>query len=529
MLPGKKYHPEDFLRIAWARRWFIIVPTVVITVATFVWAASLPNRYRATATILVVPQQVPESYVKPTVTTSLAERLQTIQQQILSRTRLERIIEEFKLYEAERKTMIMEDVVELMRTRDVDVSVPRARRREDTSHFTVSFDSSQPRLAMQVAERLSGMFVTENLQDRTGLADSTNQFLQAQLDDARRRLGEHEATLEAFRRRNSGQLPTQVQSNMHMLQVTQSQIQSNVETGNSERIRLSVLEGAIEEAAKALNEARPAGTNDKGAPQTVAQQLETARAELKNLEDRFTESHPDVATGRRRVADLEAKMAQSPAPAGSGAQIASALSPSSIATRLNSMRLEAEQLRKSIDSRKAEDERLRKNLLAYTARLEATPKLESELSVLMRDYETLKSQYELLLKKSEDSKLAVNLERRQIGEQFKVIDSARLPERPISPDRLRYNLIGMLLGLGLGAAFVGLLEYRDTTFKTDADVVTSLALPVIAVIPAMLTTVDRRRITRRRLALAVGASVATILVAVAVAVWRPELLPTWVR
>ncbi len=220
MLPGKKYKPEDYLRMLWVRKWFIVVPAVLVSAGTFVWTSQLPDRYRASTTILVVPQRVPTAYVRSTVTAGVAERLQTISQQILSRTRLERIIEEFNLYPEERRTMIMEDVVELMRTRDVKVNVPNSRRRnQDASHFSVSFDSSQPRTAMLVAERLASMFVQENLQDREVLADATNQFLQAQLEDARRRLIEHEKKLEEFRQRNSGQLPSQVQSNLQMMQI----------------------------------------------------------------------------------------------------------------------------------------------------------------------------------------------------------------------------------------------------------------------------------------------------------------------
>ena len=147
MLPGKKYKPEDFLWIAWTRKWFIIVPTLVISLGVFMWSWFLPDVYRSSTTILVIPQRVPESYVRSTVTASVAERLGAISQQILSRTRLERLIEEFNLYPEERKTMIMEDIVVLMRERDINLSVdsPRRRRSDDASNFSVSYESPQPR------------------------------------------------------------------------------------------------------------------------------------------------------------------------------------------------------------------------------------------------------------------------------------------------------------------------------------------------------------------------------------------------
>ena len=288
MLPGKKYTPEDYLRMAWKRKWWILLPTVLIASATFVVAQFLPNRYRSQTTILVVPQRVPEKFVASTVTADVGERLQTISQQILSRTRLERIVEEFNLYQEERKTMIMEDIIEQMRRRDVGVASQRGRA--DTGSFTVSFEAPNPRTAMLVTERLAAMFVQENLQDREVMADSTNQFLQAQLEDARRRLIEHEKKLEEFRRRNSGQLPSQLQSNLQMMQTTQMQIQANSEAGNKDRDRLRLLQAAIADCrisrarvaagAGAERQRRRAGRHRRAAARSGANQLACAGAAL---------------------------------------------------------------------------------------------------------------------------------------------------------------------------------------------------------------------------------------------------------
>jgi len=531
MLPGKKYQPEDYLRIAWTRKWFIVIPTVLIAAGTYVWSSTLPNRYSSSTTILVIPQRIPQSFVRSTVTASVAERLRTIQQEILSRSRLERIIEEFNLYQQERRTMIMEDVVQLMRTRDIKTRIPRARRGSDTTNFTVGFESTQPRVAMQVAERLASMFVQENLQEREVLADSTTQFLQAQLEDSRRRLVEHETKLEAFRRQNFGQLPGQVQSNLQMLQVTQTRLQANTDAATRERDRLRALEEAIASApgsdeplgAPIVADAAPRGKEEGEGPSgSAAQQLEKARANLRDMERRFKPTHPDISRAKRMIADLEAQAAQE-AERGPAAS----LTKRSL-NKLADMRDEAEKLRKQVDKRTIDEERLKAELAKYTARVEASPKLEAEHTALTRDYNTLQDQYTSFLKRYEASKVAVNLERRQIGEQFKIIDGARLPERPVSPNRVRYNLMGLLAGLVLGLGLVALLEYRDTTLKTDNDIVISLALPVLAVIPAMFSTADRRRRRRKRLVLALSASAATVAAAVVVA-WRLQLLQAWVR
>lgn len=535
MLPGKKYTHDDFFWMAWRRKWLILLPTAFIAFATFTASQLLPNRYRAQTTVLVIPQRVPASYVQSTVTADIGERLQTISQQILSRTRLERIVEEFNLYERERKTEIMEDVIERMRIRDVKLSIANPRRsQQEAMSFTVSFEASEPRTAMLVTERLASMFVQENLQDREQLAGSTSEFLQTQLDDARRRLVEHEKKLEEFRRRNSGQLPSQVQSNLQMMQTTQLQMQANAEAGSRERDRLVVLESAMDETAAELRE-RPAPASAAGgeAPSTIAQQLEAARVALRNLELRLKPDHPDVGRAKRIIAELEAKAERE--------ALSTALTPeaqplpangqeSPAVTRLTAMRLEAQEIRARLETRRQEDARLQRVMAGFTSRVEATPSLESELTELMRDYSTVQEQYTTLLRKNEESKIAVNLERRQIGEQFKVIDGARLPERAISPNRARINFLGLLGGLAFSLALVALLEYRDTTLKTDDDVIVSLALPVLAVIPAMVSDAERRKIKRKQRLLAVSASLAAMLMVVTVVVaLKTQLFQGWVR
>ena len=165
---------------------------------TVVVAHYLPNRYRSETVILVVPQQVPESYVRSTVTSRIEDRLQSISQQILSRTRLERIIQDFNLYERERQMGIMEDVVERMRTRDIRVDTLKG------DAFRIAFIGDNPMTVMRVTDRLASHFIDENLRDREILAQGTSQFLTVQLEDARRRLIEQEKKLEAYRLRPLG-------------------------------------------------------------------------------------------------------------------------------------------------------------------------------------------------------------------------------------------------------------------------------------------------------------------------------------
>jgi polysaccharide chain length determinant protein (PEP-CTERM system associated) len=537
MLPGKKYTPEDYVRIAWKRKWLILIPTLLAAVTTAVATQYLPNRYRSEARVLIVPQRVPENFVRSTVTAGLDERLQAISQQILSRTRLEALIQEFNLYPKERETMIMEDVVDLMR-RDIGVQIPRTTRREDPGYFTVRFDSTNPRTAMRVAERLASLFINENLQDREVLAQQTSQFLQTQLEDARRRLIEHEGKLEAYNRAHAGELPTQVQSNLQVLQGTQMQLQAAVDAANRDTDRRIVLDQMIADAAALV-----AGTAGPSAPvdaqggraqvaSTAAQQLDSARAAMKSLELRLRPEHPDVIRAKREVEQLERKVEAEllDQPLSPGAPPGRALTGPELAQqkRLSDLRIERDRIERQLTANAAEQERLKGVVAAYRARVEAAPGRETELTELMRDYGTLQETYTSLLSKSQASDMATNLERRQIGQQFKIIEEARLPQRPISPDRPRLNLIATAAGLAFALALVALLEYRDTTFKSDDDVLVSLSLPVFAVIPAMQTVVERRQAARRR-TMAWSASLAIGLCGAAVAVWRFGLIDAWVR
>jgi len=197
VLPGKTRKPEDVLWMIWRRKWAFFLPFGLVFAATVLFTALLPNRYRSETVILVVPQRVPETYVRSTVSMNLADRLRSIQQQIQSRTRLEPIIRDFDLYPVERTTMPMEEVVEMMR-RDVEVDIVKG----DT--FMVSYTSGDPKKAMQVADRLASEFTSESMQDRAGIAEATTEFLQSQLDEARRRLADQESRLAAFKQRYAG-------------------------------------------------------------------------------------------------------------------------------------------------------------------------------------------------------------------------------------------------------------------------------------------------------------------------------------
>ena len=189
----------DFLRFVWKRKWLVVIPVVLCTTATGLVAYSQPVIYRSESRIMVVPQRVPESFVPSSMSTTLEDRLQGIKQQVLSRTRLERIIAEFNLYAVERKTGIMEDLVQRMRTRDIGIETRPSGHDGDAAVFTVSFQSVDPRTAMRVTEKLSSLFINENLEDRSRMAENTAQFLEGHSEALAKEVDEFAARMERDR------------------------------------------------------------------------------------------------------------------------------------------------------------------------------------------------------------------------------------------------------------------------------------------------------------------------------------------
>jgi polysaccharide chain length determinant protein (PEP-CTERM system associated) len=529
MIPGKRYSIEDYLRIAWRRKWLIAIPFVMISTATVVAASRLPNRYRSEALLEVVSQRVPTDYVQPTVTSRPEDRLRSLQQQILSRTRLEQIIREFNLYEGARQAGIMEDVIQRMKL-DIVIDLPQSPQ----TSFGIGFVANDARTAMRVTERLTALFIEENLKDRERLAEGTDQFLETQLQDARGRLVEQEKKLEGYRRQHAGELPSQVQSNLQALQNAQLQVQSLVQTIAQDRDEKLMLERLLSDPTLnspiSVPAPGPAPTFDSRNPSapagaTAAQQLDAARQALRGLELRLKPEHPDIGRLKRTITELELKADQEALliPISSDAPPAQPTQPvppaeTARVSRLRDIKLQVESLDRQIAQKQQEETRLRDVAAGYQQRLAGVPTRESELMELTRDHATLLNLYTSLLTKKENAKMAVNMERRQIGEQFRIIEPARLPERPFSPNRPQIYSMGVLGALAVGLGLVMLLEYRDTSLRTDVDVVSSLSLPVLAIVPALTTGLERRRRYRRRMAVSLSATT-TVIACGAVVIW----------
>ena len=528
MMPGRSYTPATIRWIVKNRLWLLVGPMVLFGLMAGAVTFTMQDRYRAQTMILVVPQRVPENYVRPAVAETIEQRIASITPQIMSETRLERIITELDLYpDVRRKKGGMQALVEDLRS-DINVEIIRG------DLFRVTYSGSNPYKVMQVTQRLASLFVEENLKDREQLAVGTNRFLETQLDNTRRQLEEQEKKVQDYRQTHAGELPSQIGAQLQVLQTASFQFQSGEEALARERDRRLELERTLAELVHAeaqqqvktppkpaaeteATSSAPPGLDPTNmdaqpappaaVPADLAGKLALLRKyqlNLAALELRLKPDHPDVIRQKRLISDLEKSVGKSTASSSPDSPSEPELPDSATLVRnarITQVRAQLVNVDKEISRRTAEQEKLKLQIVTLQQRVDAQPAREAELIALTRDYETLKGTYTSLLAKKEESGIAANLEREQVSQQFKTLDPARLPERPYGPNRTMINLLAAGAGLALGLGLTVLLELRDQSFRSAAEIVPVLSLPVLASVPSIVTASERRK--SRRMAFAV--------------------------
>jgi uncharacterized protein involved in exopolysaccharide biosynthesis len=380
--PAKNFTLDEYIEILRRRMWYVIIPFVLVMAGASIYAITAPREYKASTLVLISPQKVPTAFVQTTVTSQVEERLQSIAQEVMSRTSLEKIITELRLYEKERKSLSKEETVELMR-KNIKLELPTTKRAEKTGFFSLSFIGDDPNTVTTVANRLSSLFIEENLKVREQQASGTTEFMVNELAEAKAKLDKMEASVAKYNRRT-----------------TRVYDEPKIEYAETEKDKL--------------------------------------KRELEALRTKYTDNHPDVIAMKKKIDDLEKNKDTS----GSVVQV-------------NKPRLRVEQI----------------------------PLPEQNMGARGKEYESMKEIYEVLLKKNQEAQQAENLERRQKGEQFKVIDPAIVPEKPFSPDVPKILLISLFAGLASGLALAFVREQMDRSFHDADDVEISLGIKVLATIP----------------------------------------------
>lgn len=481
---------DDYLAIARQRIWWIVIPAVLVPAIVFAVCLKLPKRYTSQTLVLVETQKVPDSLVKPVVTEPLEERLATMQEQILSRTRLQPIIERFGLYKNEASNAPMEDLVDRMRKAIVvtPIKTESNRANEPMPGFYVAFTASDPRLAQTVCGEITSLFMTENLRAREQSAQGTTDFLRSQLDDSKRLLDEKDAKLAAFKQQHMGQLPDESQINLSMMSGLETQLLTSNESLNRLVQEKTYTESLLGQQTAVRNAG--GGSAQANDQETQRAKLET---ELADLRSRYTEDHPDVAKAKAALAALD-RQAKKPAAEKTEASEAASQASSDLAFAPLKARLKS--LNGAIEDNKREQERIKRSMNEVSQRIRMSPAVEEQYKSITRDYQTALNNYNDLLNKKNQSEMATDLERRQQGEQFRVMDPPNLPEHPTFPDIPLFTGVGFAGGLGLGFVFAFSLSTLDQSLKSEKDVEFYLKLHTLVTIPDLT---DRRSLDRQRI------------------------------
>ena len=451
-------------------RWLIIIPFCIALAIGGYLAVTLPRFYKAETLILIQPQKVPDDYVRSIVSVDAGSRLNSISQLVLSRTNLEKIINEFKLYSTPGyKNMFMEDKVAGL-SRRISVRVTRSSRRR-TDSFAISFAGKDPVRVMKIVNTLASFVIDENIKVREAQATGTSDFLQDELDSIKKRLVYHENSLKIYKEKYMGGLPEQIDSNLRVLDRLQVQIDAANENLRDVNNRIAALASRRPEA----------GNGSEAQPEIALSSLDQMRQQLADLQMRYTKRHPDVIRLKRMVAELETEEKEIQGAAGDES-VPQPLDRRRLLYTAANMR-QLNELNSEKVALKSEIQKLREQIGVYQNRVEDTPKREQELLSLKRDYDNIRDTYNSLLSRKLEAELSVNMEKKQKGEQFRIIDPARIPAKPISPDMKKLFLLTIAAGLGFGGGIIFLLEFFNKSFREIDDMESFLGITVLAAIP----------------------------------------------
>jgi len=485
-----------YLAIVRRRHVHFLIPLLIGWLA--VWGASwiLPARYKSTTLILVEQPTMPKDYVTPNVTDNLQERLDSITQQILSRTNLLHIIDEFNLYSRERNPPTPDEKVEHMR-KDVEIELVKDTRNQITA-FNVSYSNHDPGIAQRVTSEITNLFINENLEVRQQQSEDTTKFLTDQLETARKTLSEQEQKKREFEAQHVGELPQQLSTNLQILSGLQSQLQSEEDALNTAKQQHVYLETLLSQYRSLQDSPKSSDSASMGLP-AINQELEKLRAELTDLSARYTDRHPDVRKLKDQIAQTEQMRdqliadakARSSAAESDDSMAANPDEPQSASVAQLQSQMKANQI--EIANRERAIEALKEKVADYQARLNREPVAEQQLADLTRGYDQLKANYDDLLKKKNESAMATSMELLQQGERFRILDPPSLPLKADFPNRMKFCNIGLGVGLALGLLTAGAFELLDDRIYDEKTLQGLLPVAVICEVPEIASVRDQQQ------------------------------------
>ena len=472
---------DDYKAIARRHVWLLLIPAVIFSIGAYFISLFLPARYKSETVVLVEAPAVSTDIVRP-IGGDTNQRLATMREEILSRTRLQQIIEKFGLYREELNKHSMEELVARLRS-SIDVGAVRPMDRTNASGlpgFTIDVVAAQPHLAQEICTEITSMFLQQNVIVTEHKADDQTEFISRQLQEAKAKLDDQDAKLADFQRHYAGALPDEAQTNFSLLNGMASQLDSVTQTINRAQQDKLFLESELSQQIAAAKLSQKS-------PDSLSRQLAVLQDQLASLRTKYTDDYPDVARVKREIGELQQRIDQQATASGTEKDVDSAIvgidSP-----QVKQLKAQLHQIDVSIRERMTEQTGLKEQIGRIQSRLELTPAVLQQYKALTRDYQTALNIYNDFLKKQSDSEVSRDLLRRQQGEQFRVLDPPSLPQSPTFPNRRLFAFGGFAGGIGFGFAIAFLIEAQDTTLKTERDVEHLLKLPVLAVIPVAART-----------------------------------------
>jgi polysaccharide chain length determinant protein (PEP-CTERM system associated) len=475
MLGHRTLNLQDYLAILKRHWWIILIPTMILPIVAVGATFFITPEFTSETTILVEQQKVPSDFVRPVATQDIQSRIAFIEEQVLSRASIQPIIEKYNLYANEH--LSMDQRVALMRdpkTLKVEPVVSAIARAGGLPGFTIAFTANDPHTAQQVCAEITSLFTGANLRLREANSESTTDFLKEQLDGAKRNLDDLDGKVAAFQRQYAGMLPGEENNNMTIMSGVQAQLEATTQQILSLEQNRTVGETLLAQMPAPPAASGPAPVQTAQVQQAEMDGLLKTKADL---EARYSADYPDVKAVNRQIADLRKEMSESaPAPT-PGAPAKGPESANMIQVRAQLKGIEAQ-----IEAKRKQQDDLRAQLRGYEGRISASPQIAAQYKELTRDYDTANTFYQNLLANMNQSQMTTDLEHRQEGETFSVLDAPNLPTEPIFPKRLYFAIGGLVVGLMLGVGIVALVEYRDTALRSERDIWDFTQLPTLAVI-----------------------------------------------
>jgi polysaccharide biosynthesis transport protein len=505
--------PADYINILKKRIWYLVIPCLLIVFITCIVAMGLPSIYKSTATILIENREIPAEYVQSSLTTYAEQRIQSINQRVLTSSRLLELIDRFHLYPELRKKITIDEIIAKMRG-DISldpVNVNIANRRTGrtvtaTIAFTLSYKGKSPRKVQQVAGTVTSLFLKADLKVRKDQASSTHEFLRIESQKVRQKVADYEKELTELKEKHAHSLPQLFQVNMQAFDNIQSSI-------DREKVNLSTLkqkEGQLEvQLANTSPDIEASLPGGRLAKEEDELRLDALKIKLIEMRTKFSDLYPDVKKLKQEIKDLSKKVEQSkrnhkaekkknqqnknPAYVTLSSNLAGVRSDiTSVTNYLNDLEKEAD---------------------VYRIRLAETPNVEEKYNALITERNALKAKFIDLQAKMMEAGVAQELESEQKGERFTLVESARLPEKPYKPNRLAIFFIGIVLGVGAGIVCVAIMEFMDTSIRNGEYLTRLTGFPVLTEIPKIVTREDKKK--KRKIGLFIFAG---FIVAVAVGI-----------